>query len=132
VSVDPQPGPAAPERIRRAQADRLLKAWETPPGWRYWSSVHNQHVGVWYTAAAFVIFLFGGALALLMRIQLARPDNDFLSAERYNQIFTVHGSVMRFLFAVPIFEAFSILILPAMRGGNAKRTMTAVTRMYQQ
>ena len=53
-----------------------------------------------------------------MRIQLAFPNNDFLSAERYNQIFTVHGSVMMFLFAVPIFEAFSILILPQMLGAR--------------
>ena len=116
--IDPEPAPAAPLRIQRAQADRLLKAWETPTGWRFWSSVNNQHVGVWYTAAAFIFFLFGGALALLMRIQLAFPNNDFLSADRYNQIFTVHGSVMMFLFAVPIFEAFSILILPQVQGAR--------------
>ena len=117
-SPDPEPGPPAPVHVQRAQADRLLKAWATPTGWRYWSSVNNLHVGVWYTAAAFVFFLFGGALALLMRIQLAVPDNDFLPAETYNQIFTVHGSVMMFLFAVPVFEAFSILILPEMQGAR--------------
>ena len=49
-----------------------------------------------------------------MRVQLAVPDNDFLSADTYNQLFTLHGSVMMFLFAVPIFEAVSILILPQM------------------
>lgn len=118
AAVDPEPGLPAPVQIRRAQADRLLKAWETPQGWRYWSSVNNQHVGVWYTAAAFIFFLFGGALALLMRIQLAFPNSEVLSAERYNQIFTVHGSVMMFLFAVPIFEAFSILILPQVQGAR--------------
>ena len=53
-----------------------------------------------------------------MRIQLAVPDNDFLSADHYNQIFTLHGSVMMFLFAVPIFEAFSILVLPQMLGAR--------------
>ena len=58
----------------------------------------------WYIAVTLLFFLFGGVLALLMRIQLARPDNDFLSADLYNQIFTLHGSVMMFLFAVPIFE----------------------------
>ena len=112
--IDPQPAPPAPLPVQRAQADRLRKAWETPAGWRYWSAVNNQHVGVWYTAATFVFFLFGGVLALLMRAQLAFPENDLLSAERYNQVFTVHGSVMMFLFAVPVFEAFSILILPEM------------------
>jgi cytochrome c oxidase subunit I+III len=118
VTIDPEPAPLQPAHVQRAQADRVLKAWATPTGWRYWSSVNNQHVGVWYTVAAFLFFLFGGALALLMRIQLAVPNNGFLSADRYNQIFTVHGSVMMFLFAVPIFEAFSILILPEMQGAR--------------
>src|SRR5688572_32568790 len=74
--VDPGPAPPAPVHIQRAQADRLLMAWSTPGGWRYWSAVNNQVVGTWYTAAAFLFFLFGGALALLMRVQLALPEND--------------------------------------------------------
>src|SRR5687768_3144418 len=118
MSLDPGPAPPAPEHLRKAQEQRLLDAWSTPAGWRYWSAVNNMHVGLWYTCAAFVFFLFGGALALLVRVQLAFPDNDFLSAEQYNQIFTVHGSVMMFLFAVPVFEAFSILILPEMIGAR--------------
>jgi cytochrome c oxidase subunit I+III len=118
VNVDPEPAPLAPEHVRQGQERRLLRAWATPKGWRYWSTVNNTHVGLWYTCAAFIFFLFGGALALLMRIQLAFPNNDFLSAERYNQLFTLHGSVMMFLFAVPIFEAFSIMILPEMVGAR--------------
>src|ERR687895_522407 len=117
-SLDPDPGLPAPEQVQRAQAERLLKAWTMPTGWRYWSAVNNARVGMWDTCAAFGFFLFGGVLALLMRIQLAFPDNNFLSAETYNQIFTVHGSVMMFLFAVPIFEAFSILILPQVQGAR--------------
>jgi cytochrome c oxidase subunit I+III len=109
---------APPEEIQRAQAQRLLKTWETPKGFRYWSSVNNSDVGVWYTAATFLFMFFGGALALLMRIQLARPNNDFLSAELYNQAFTVHGSVMMFLFAIPIFEAIAVLFLPQMLGAR--------------
>ncbi|MGC1955296.1 MAG: cytochrome c oxidase subunit I, partial [Gammaproteobacteria bacterium] len=104
--------------MQRAQAERLLKAWKTPEGWRYWSAVNNSQVGLWYTAAAFGFFLFGGILALLMRTQLAVPGNDFLSADFYNQIFTLHGSVMMFLFAVPLFEAFSIFLLPQMLGAR--------------
>lgn len=103
---------------RRQSAARLLKAWETPRGWRYWSAVNNSEVGMWYTVASFCFFLFGGVLALLMRIQLAVPGNTFLTADQYNQIFTLHGSVMMFLFAVPIFEAFSIMILPEMLGAR--------------
>ena len=54
----------------------------------------------------------------MMRVQLARPDNDFLSAELYNQAFTVHGSVMMFLFAIPVFEAIAVLFLPQMMGAR--------------
>jgi cytochrome c oxidase subunit I+III len=109
---------APPVEVQRAQEERLLKAWKTPQGWRYWSAVNNTEVGLWYTAAAFCFFLFGGALALLMRAQLAVPGNDFLSADLYNQVFTLHGSVMMFLFAVPIFEAVSIMVLPQMLGAR--------------
>ncbi|MGH6902350.1 MAG: cytochrome c oxidase subunit I [Geminicoccaceae bacterium] len=104
----------ADRKRREAQAERLLKAWETPKGWRYWSAVNNSEVGVWYTATSFFFMLFAGVLALLVRIQLAVPENDFLAAETYNQAFTLHGTVMMFLFAVPLFEAFSIAILPQM------------------
>lgn len=109
---------APPEALQRAQEERLLTAWKTPEGWRYWSAVNNSEVGKWYTSAAFCFFLFGGVLALLMRLQLAVPDNDLLSADFYNQLFTLHGSIMMFLFAVPIFEAFSIMILPEMLGAR--------------
>ncbi|MEW4528330.1 cytochrome c oxidase subunit I [Maioricimonas sp. JC845] len=107
----------SPER-QREQEERLLAAWKTPTGLRYWSAVNNSEVGMWYTAASCLFFLFGGILALLMRVQLAVPGNDFLTADRYNQIFTMHGSVMMFLFAVPIFEAFSIMVLPEMLGAR--------------
>lgn len=97
---------------------QLAKVWEQPKGWRYWSDVNNSSVGVWYLCAAFAFMLFGGALALLMRLQLAVPENTLLSAETYNQAFTLHGTVMMFLFAVPIFEAVAIIILPAMLGAR--------------
>ncbi|MCW8193874.1 cytochrome c oxidase subunit I [Proteobacteria bacterium 005FR1] len=106
------------EEERRAQEARLAKPWEAPPGWRYWSAVNNTEVGLWYTVGAFIFFLFAGVLALLMRTQLSVPGNDFLSAETYNQFFTLHGSIMMFLFGVPIFEAFSIMILPQILGAR--------------
>ena len=119
MSKDPEPlAEAPPQEVQQAQSERLLKAWKTPQGWRYWSAVNNTEVGLWYTITSCVFFLFGGVLALLMRIQLAVPNNSFLTAEQYNQVFTLHGSVMMFLFAVPIFEAFSILILPEMLGAR--------------
>ena len=108
---DRDPGPPPPEPLRRAQEARLLQAWKVPEGWRYRSEVNNSEVGQWCTSATLIFFLFGGVLAALMRIQLAWPENGFLSAQTYNQIFTLHGSVMMFLFAVPIFEAGGLLLL---------------------
>ena len=116
---DPQPLTQAPsEEVQRAQAERLLRAWKVPEGWRYWSEVNNTEVGLWYTAVVFLFFLFGGVLALLLRLQLAVPDNTWLSADFYNQVFTLHGSVMMFLFALPIFEAIAVMFLPQMLGAR--------------
>jgi cytochrome c oxidase subunit I+III len=116
---DPEPlDHAPPEEVQREQEQRLIRTWSSKKGWRYWSDVNNTEVGIWYTTAAFCFFLFAGVLALLMRVQLAVPNNNFLSAQLYNQIFTLHGSVMMFLFAVPIFEAFSIMVLPQMLGAR--------------
>jgi cytochrome c oxidase subunit I+III len=106
--------PASGAARRRAQEERLEAAWHQPAGWRHFSAVNNSFVGVWYMTGAFAFLLFGGALAVLMRTQLAMPDNDFVSPGLYNQLFTLHGSVMMFLFAIPIFEAFSILLMPQM------------------
>lgn len=103
---------------RGGQERRLLAAWKTPVGWRYWSAVNNSEVGLWYTATAFCFLLFAGVLGILMRAQLAVPENSLLSADIYNQVFTLHGSVMMFLFAVPVFEAFSIMVLPEMLGAR--------------
>src|SRR5690349_22516472 len=80
-------------------AARLHAAWQAPPGWRRLSAVNNSIVGRWYTATAIAFFLFAGVLALLMRLQLAFPENTFLRADTYNQLFSLHGSVMMFLFA---------------------------------
>nr|WP_259400510.1 cytochrome c oxidase subunit I [Roseovarius sp. SCSIO 43702] len=103
---------------REAREGRLRKAWEVPKGWRYWSEVNNTDVGIWYSFAALGFMLCAGVLALLIRVQLAVPENDFLSADRFNQFFTMHGSAMMFLFAVPMFEAISILVLPAVLGAR--------------
>ncbi len=113
-----EPGARASEEERAAQSERLRKVWENPHGWRYWTSVNNSQVGLWYASTAFIFLLFAGALALIMRAQLAMPDNDLVSADFYNQLFTLHGTVMMFLFAVPIFEAVAIFLLPPMIGAR--------------
>ncbi|NDV52552.1 MULTISPECIES: cbb3-type cytochrome c oxidase subunit I [unclassified Salipiger] len=101
-----------------AQRARLMKVWETPTGWRRISAVNNSSVGKWYLLTSFAFFTFAGFLALLIRAQLAVPNNDLLSQSLYNQLFTLHGTAMMFLFAVPIFEAVAILILPAILGAR--------------
>ncbi|ETW13262.1 cytochrome c oxidase subunit I [Roseivivax marinus] len=103
--------PVDPE-VSKAQEDRLRRAWAAPKGWKVISAVNNEFVGKWYCLTAFSFMLCAGILALLMRVQLAVPENEFLSADRFNQFFTMHGSAMMFLFAVPMFEALSILLLP--------------------
>ncbi|MRX52260.1 cytochrome c oxidase subunit I [Paracoccus sp. S-4012] len=78
--------------------------------------MNNNHIGVLYIATGFLFLLGAGALSLLMRIQLAWPGLTFIDAARYNQFFTMHGTAMMFLFAVPIVEAVAVLLLPAMLG----------------
>ncbi|HEY9013365.1 MAG TPA: cytochrome c oxidase subunit I, partial [Devosia sp.] len=103
---------------KRAEDEQLARVWAPPKRWHYFSDVNNSRVGIWYITAAFGFMLFGGVLALLIRLQLAVPENDLISSETYSQLFTLHGTVMMFLFAVPIFEAVAILILPAMLGAR--------------
>lgn len=107
-----------PRRDRDAEEKQLRAVWENPSGWRYWTSVNNTQIGLWYGSAAFSFMLFAGLLGLLIRAQLAVPQNDLLSAETYNQVYTLHGTVMMFLFAVPIFEAVAIFLLPPMLGAR--------------
>jgi cytochrome c oxidase subunit I+III len=115
--------PAIPDQndpaVRAAQEDRLRAVWAAPRGLFFkWTDTNNNAVGIWYTVTAFGMMLFAGVLALIMRAQLAIPNNDLVSASTYNQLFTLHGSMMMFLFAVPIFEAVSVLLLPQLLGAR--------------
>ncbi|MFL5541851.1 MAG: cytochrome c oxidase subunit I, partial [Longimicrobiaceae bacterium] len=96
--------------------ERLRAAWAFPRRFGFFTEVNNTHIGLLYIATGLVFFLAAGALALLMRIQLAYPGNTFLDAETYNQFFTMHGTVMMFLFAVPVVEAVAVFLLPGMLG----------------
>ncbi|OWO94982.1 cytochrome c oxidase subunit I [Rhizobium esperanzae] len=95
----------------------LRRTWSTPSGLlAALSTVDHKIIGRRYIATAFVFLILGGVLALVMRIQLAFPEARFISADRYNQIFTVHGSNMMFLFAVPVMEAMAVYLVPMMVG----------------
>ena len=100
------------------ELDRLERAWKPPDGWRRLSAVNNSQVGMFYIATALLFFVLAGVLGLMMRAQLALPDSNLLSASTYNQIFTMHGTVMMFLFAVPVVEAIAVYLLPAMLGAR--------------
>ncbi|MGH8728922.1 MAG: cbb3-type cytochrome c oxidase subunit I, partial [Burkholderiales bacterium] len=98
--------------------EKLKALWQPPKGLRFLTVYNNNYIGVLYVATAFLFFLLAGILALLMRAQLAVPENDLLSADTYNQFFTMHGTVMMFLFAVPAVEAMGVLLLPNMLGAR--------------
>jgi cytochrome c oxidase subunit I+III len=100
------------------ELEQLEAAWALPRGWRIVTAVNNTVIGYFYVAAALLFFVLAGCLALLMRLQLAVPGNTLLSPDSYNQIFTMHGTVMMFLFAVPVVEAMGILLLPQMLGAR--------------
>ncbi|OON60549.1 cytochrome c oxidase subunit I [Massilia sp. KIM] len=100
------------------ELEQLEEVWRTPKGWRFFKSVNNTNIGLLYIGTALLFFVLAGILALLMRIQLAVPDNTFLSASTYNQVFTMHGTVMMFLFAIPVVEAIAVYLLPNMLGAR--------------
>jgi cytochrome c oxidase subunit I len=98
----------------------LERTWRDPGGFVGWfSHVDHKSLGRRYIVTAFVFFLLAGLLAALMRLQLSRPDNSFLSPDLYNQIFTTHGTTMMFLFAVPVMQGLGIYFLPLMVGARA-------------
>jgi cytochrome c oxidase subunit I len=98
---------------------RLNQLWETTPGWRGWlSSVDHKEIGIRYLITAFIFLLMGGIEALIMRLQLARPDQTLLTPEQYNQLFTMHGVTMIFLYSLPILSGFSNYLWPLMLGSR--------------
>jgi len=102
----------------RGELEQLEAAWAPPRGWRRIGSVNNIFIGRLYIATAFLFLLLGGVLALLMRAQLAAPGMTLFSAPVYQQLFTMHGTVMMFLFAVPMVEALAVYLLPNMLGAR--------------
>ena len=96
------------------EVEELKRIWAAPKGWGLLTAVNNNYVGFFYVATAFLFFLLAGILALVMRVQLALPLQGILPQETYNQFFTMHGTVMMFLFAVPMVEAIGVMLLPQM------------------
>ncbi len=98
---------------------QLRRTWAPARGFPgVLSEVNNQLIGVRFMVTAFLFFLIGGVLALLMRIQLTVAENDFLGPQVFNELFTMHGSTMMFLFAVPFLEGLALYLLPLMIGAR--------------
>lgn len=100
-------------------ADRLEKTWKTEPGIYGWlATVDHKIIGIRYLVTAFIFLVIGGLEALFMRIQLGGPEQHFLTAEQYNQLFTMHGMTMIFLYALPILSGFSNYLWPLLLGSR--------------
>src|SRR6195952_6132095 len=100
--------PTRPAKIERAR-----------PGTRalgYLKTTDPKVLGIMYIATSLVFFMIGGVLALIMRAELARPGMQFLSQEQYNQLFTIHGTLMLLLYATPIVFGFANFVLPLQIG----------------
>ena len=90
--------------------------------WRdtgFFSAINHKTIALRYIVTSFAFFVAAGILAALMRLQLAVPENDFIGPDLYNQLFTVHGTAMMFLFAVPVMEAMGVYLVPLMVGARS-------------
>ena len=99
------------------QQARLERAWGDEPGFYGWlKSVNHKTIGRRFIVTAMCFFAAAGILAAIMRLQLARPANTVVGPDLYNQLFTVHGTTMMFLFAVPVMQAMAVYFVPIMVG----------------
>jgi cytochrome c oxidase subunit I len=98
-------------------AGRLTMLWRTPAGfYGRLASVDHKVVGRRYIVTAFVFLFLGGLLAIAMRLQLSGAERNLIPPDLYDQIFTMHGSTMMFLFAVPVMQALGVFLVPLMVG----------------
>lgn len=109
----------SPKASSGDRASRLYDIWKSRPGIIGWLSVVNHKaIGTRYIVTGFLFFVMAGFAALLMRIQLMYPQNTFLNANQYNQLFSLHGITMMFLFAVPTMLGVGIYFVPLMIGAR--------------
>ena len=106
-----------PEDLQKLHND-LAEVWANPPGLKALTIVNHTTLGLRFMVTGMAFFLFGGILAMLIRTQIATPDQGFLTPEIYSQVTTMHGTVMMFLFAIPILEGLAIYMIPKMIGAR--------------
>ena len=98
---------------RHEQFERI---WGNLPGWGQLAAVNHTSIGRRFMLTGAVFFIIGGILAMLIRTQLALPSQEILNPNVYGQVFTMHGTVMMFLFAIPILEGMAIYMIPKLIG----------------
>ncbi|MBV9078320.1 MAG: cbb3-type cytochrome c oxidase subunit I, partial [Methylobacteriaceae bacterium] len=100
-------------------ARSLEEIWETEPGVYGWiSTVDHKEIGIRYLVTAFAFLLVGGIEALIMRLQLARPNQALLTPQTYDDFFTLHAITMIFLYALPVLSGFSNYLFPLALGAR--------------
>src|SRR6266545_8004295 len=88
-------------------------------GWTSWvTTTDHKRIGIMYLVLTFVFFILGGTEALLMRLQLSQANNTLLDPKTYNELFTMHGTTMIFLFVVPVMAGFANYLIPLMIGAR--------------
>ena len=98
-------------------AERLEQLWEETPGLGSWlGTVDHKRIGKRYVYTAFLFFLAGGIEALIVRAQLARPDEQLVGPQAFNELFSMHGITMIFLFVTPLLFGFGNFFVPLMIG----------------
>ena len=105
----------APRRRRRPSRPSPRRATGIL-GWV--TTTDHKRIGIAYMVTAFVFFLIGGAMAELIRAQLAQPDQDLISEDRYNQLFTMHGTIMLLLFVSPFAFGLANYLVPLQIGAK--------------
>lgn len=109
-------GPASMPAVQQT----LARTWSDPRGLLgALSALNHKTIGRRFILTTFAFFILGGLLALAMRTQLARPENRLFGPDLYNQLFTMHGTTMMFLFAVPIMQAVAMYLVPLMIGARS-------------
>lgn len=110
---------AEPSKVVTPTQQKLLEIWETAPGLYGWlATVDHKTIGIRYLCTAFFFLIIGGVEALAMRVQLAQPDLKVLSPDAYNQLFSMHGTTMMFLYALPMLSGFSNYLWPLLLGSR--------------
>jgi cytochrome c oxidase subunit I len=119
IIEQPAQGALAPAGVGPAASFGAFRRPVAARGWRSWVfTVDHKQLGLMYGVSAFVFFLVGGIEALLIRLQLAQPNGKVLSADAYNQMFTMHATTMVFLFVMPMAAAFANYFVPLQVGAR--------------